>query len=112
MGLGLSTEDFRVEVGWFIVTNCLVKEDAKIEGEKKLWQKADNGVIITMQLQFADVFVISDETLCSDFVPEKSVVHYFHIKKGGGDLALRETEKEKLGIGDSIMRMVCSLAKR
>ncbi len=59
------------------------------------------------------MFIFSDGTLCSDFMPEKSVIHCFHIiRKEGVPTPIMETEKEKLGSGNFTVRMVRSLERR
>ena len=112
VGLGLSVDNRRVEAGRFIAVGALDDEDGKVEA-RKLWQKADNNVILTLQCKQADTFTFSDGTLCSDFVGERNIMHCFHVvKEGRTPTPVMEADKERLGIGEFTVRMVCSLAKR
>jgi hypothetical protein len=112
VGLGLSVDNRRVETARFIVTGRLDEEDGKLEA-KKLWQKADNSVMVTLQFRQADIFTFSDGTLCSDFVAASNITHCLHVvKEGRAPTPVMEAEKGKLGVGEFTVRMVCSLSKR
>ncbi len=87
-------------------------EDGKIQA-RKLWQTADSSLVVTMQFRQADIFTFSDGTLCSDFVAGRSITHCLHVvKEGRAPAPVMEADKEKLGVGDFTVRMVCSLAKK
>jgi hypothetical protein len=82
VGLGLSTDNRRIETGRFITVGYLDEEDGKIEA-RKLWQKADSNVVVTMQFKQAEIFTFSDGTLCSDFVAGGNITHCLHVVKEG-----------------------------
>jgi hypothetical protein len=112
VGLGLSVDNRRVETGRFVTIGRLEGDDIKFEA-KKLWQRAESQVTVTMRFKQADIFIFSDGTLCSDFVPEGKVTHCFHkVSEGRAPTPVMEAEKEKLGIGKFTVRMICGLAKK
>jgi hypothetical protein len=112
VGLGLSTDNRRIETGRFITVGYLDEEDGKIEA-RKLWQKADSNVVVTMQFKQAEIFTFSDGTLCSDFVAGGNITHCLHVvKEGRAPAPVLEGEREKLGVGDFTVRMVCTIAKK
>ncbi len=112
VGIGLSVDNRRAETGRFITVGRLDEEDGRLEA-KKLWQKADSSLVVTLQLRQADIFTFSDGTLCSDFVAASSITHCLHmVKEGRAPTPVMEADKEKLGAGEFTIRMVCSLSKK
>ena len=106
LNIKVSVDGKRAEDGLFNIRGELSKDAAKVQASK-LWEKADENVILEVELPPGDFFCFEGGRLYSEYLDQEKV-KYRLLKEGR---ILSEAEKKTHGIGDFGLRAIMHLGK-
>ena len=104
--LRMSPDGKQADSGSFMLRGALTPEPLQIQAGK-LWEKAEEDVVLTVNVPNGAEFVFAGGKLCSDYVNSDKVE--FKFSKGGQVLA--ETEWDGRGVGKFCLRLLAHLGK-
>ena len=96
----------QVTSGQFQLEGALTPTPIVIQASK-LWEKADNDIVLSVEVPSSNAFVFEGGRLTSDFLDHETVKYKF--SRGGQVLA--EAEKAAGGVGAFCMRILAHLGK-
>ena len=106
VALRLSADGKQADGGSFMLRGALSPEPIQIQAGK-LWEKAEEDVMLTVNVPNGAEFVFAGGRLCSDLVSSDKIT--FKYSKAGQVLA--ETEWDRKGVGKFCLRLMAHLGK-
>jgi hypothetical protein len=111
IGLKLSSDNGKVENGFFIVRGSISDEWIQISA-KKIWPDIEGNLALFLRFRNADVFKFSDGGLASDITAQEEVEHgVFIMSDSRAPVPVLEASFEEWGIGEFSLRMLCVISK-
>jgi len=106
VGLTLSSDNERIIGGLFITRGVTKFKEQKVSCNF-IWPDSTPNIILAVTIPHLDVFTFEAGGLWSEIVPSQKIVHSFH---GADGCVVLADERNRLGVGDFSVRMVCQLS--
>ena len=104
--LKISADGRQVTAGQFQLEGALSPTPVVVQASK-LWEKADNDIVLSVEVPSGNAFVFEGGRLTSDFLDHETVKYKF--ARGGQILA--EAERTAGGVGAFCLRIIAHLGK-